>query len=362
MKRKSIGIGLVSYGYMGKVHSLCYKELPFYYDLQASVKLVGIATPSESSRERALREAQFEFSTAYPEDLLVRPDIDVIDICSPTYLHEQYVVMAAKTGKAIYIEKPLGHTLDSARRAYTAVSDSGVHTGMAFEYRFVPALLEANNLLKQGTIGSIINFRVVYQGPEHLSITKLTWQLDKEKAGGGALFALGSHTIDLIRFLIGEFDSVSAIEKSLAAKGDVEQLVMIQARMQSGAVGSIEVSQVAAGSAIDMRVEIYGTKGTICFDNRYPNILRLCEMMKKSVGFREIQTMQRLPDAVFPPPRVDVNWLRYHLAVQYQFIKGLDGEINLVAPTIYDGLKCQEVIEAVLRSWDSGSWVFLSEI
>jgi len=362
MKRKSIGIGLVSYGYMGKVHSLCYQELPFYYDLQAPVKLIGIADPSESSRERALREAQFEFATAYPEDLLVRSDIDVIDICSPTYLHEQYVVMAAEAGKAIYTEKPLGHTLDSARRAYTAVSTNGVHTGMAFEYRFVPALLEAKNLLKQGTIGSVINFRVAYQGPEHLSITKFTWQLDKEKAGGGVLFALGSHTIDLIRFLIGEFDSVSAIGKSLAAKGDVEQLVLIQARMQSGAVGSIEVSQVAVGSGIDVRVEIYGTEGTICFDNRYPNILRLCEMTKKSVGFQEIQTMQRLPDAVFPPPRVDVNWLRYHLAAQYQFIKGLDKEINLVAPTIYDGLKCQEVIEAVLRSWDSGSWVCLAEI
>jgi len=132
--------------------------------------------------------------------------------------------------------------------------------------------------------------------------------------------------------------------------------------MQSGVVGSIEVSQVAAGSGIDLRVEIYGTEGTICFDNRCPNILRLYEMKKKPVGFREINTMQRLPDAIFPPPRVDVNWLRYHLAAQYQFVKGLDGEIDLVAPTIYDGLKYQEIIEAVLRSWDSGSWVCLAEI
>lgn len=191
MKKYFIGVGLISYGYIGKVHSLCYQEMPFYYDLQMPLKLIAVAIPSKSSRERALREAKYEFSTENPEDLLKRPNINLIDICSPTYLHEQHIVMSAKAGKAIYIEKPLGHALDSARRSYSVASASSLHTGMAFEYRFVPALLKAKEFLQGEVIGSIINFRVVYQGSEHLSIGKHSWQLDKSKAGGWSAFCIG---------------------------------------------------------------------------------------------------------------------------------------------------------------------------
>ncbi|MFW5872426.1 MAG: Gfo/Idh/MocA family protein [bacterium] len=362
MGQNFIGVGLISYGYIGKVHSLCYQEMPFYYNLNKPVKLVGVTSPSHSSREKALREAKYEFSSENPEDLLKRTEIDLIDICSPTYLHEKYIIMAAEHKKAIYIEKPLGHTLESARRAYSAASKNGLHTGMAFEYRFVPALLKAKELLQEGVIGSIINFRIIYQGSEHLSIRKDGWQLDKNKAGGGVLFALGSHMIDLIRFLIGEFDSVFSIKKNLSEKGNVEQLILIQARMHNGVLGTLEASQVAAGSCIDLRLEVFGTKGTICFDNRNPNILKLYESNNKYNAFQEIQTMQQLPEAIFPPSRVDVNWLRYHLTAQYHFMKGLNGESDPISPTIEDGMKCQEVMEAVMLSWNKKNWVEMIEI
>lgn len=366
MPGKSIGIGIISYGYMGKVHSLCYREMPFYYDLKIPLRLVGVATPSRSSQERAVREAGFEFATSNPEELLARPDIDVIDICSPTYLHEEYVCRAAAAGKAIYIEKPLAHTLAAARRAYLAVNRNGARTGMAFEYRFAPALIRAKEFLSQGRIGSVINFRAIYQGPEHLNLSKLTWQLEAEKAGAGALAAQGSHLIDLIRCLIGEFESVCALAQKTTDGGDVEQVMLLQAKLECGAVGTLEVSQVAAGSNIDLRVEVYGTRGSLRFDNSQPNVLRIYELTDKELesgdGFREIQTMQRLPDAVFPPPRVDVNWLRYHLASQHRFIKALIEGTEPAPPTAFDGLKCQEVMEAACRSAREGRWVKLAEI
>jgi predicted dehydrogenase len=359
---KFIGVGLISYGYIGKVHSLCYQELPFYYNLKKPVKLIGVVSPSQSSRDRAIREAKYQFVSEDIIDLIKRPEIDVIDICSPNYLHEQYILIAAKNKKAIYIEKPLGHSLASAKKAFSVVSENNLHTGMAFEYRFIPALLKAKELLQEKLLGTIINFRIIYQGSEHLYINKHGWQLDKNKAGCGALFALGSHSIDLARFLIGEFESVFASSKNITEIGDVEQLVLIQAKMQNGALGTLEVSQAAAGSCVDLRLEIFGTLGTISFENRNPNILRLYEIDHKYNGFQEIQTMQQLPEAIFPPPRVDINWLRYHLAAQYHFIKGLIGKKDTFAPTIYDGIKCQEVMEAVIHSWEDESWVYIKEV
>lgn len=366
MGQGNIGIGVISYGYMGKVHSLGYRNMPFYYQLKLPVKLVGVATPSLSSQARAMQEAGFEFATADPEELITRPDIDVIDICAPTYLHEEYVRLVAAVGKAIYLEKPLAHSLASARRAYAAVETNGVRTGMAFEYRFAPALLRAKELLTAGAIGSIVNFRAIYQGPEHLSTSRLTWQLEKEKAGAGALSAQGSHLLDLVRHLVGEFAAVSALGQKLTGKGDVEQAMLLQARMESGAVGSIEFSQVAAGSNIDVRVEIYGTAGSLRFDNSQPNVLKLYELSADPsdprAGCKEIQTMQVLPDAIFPPPRVDVNWLRYHLASQYHFLKGVMDGGQPLPPTALDGLKCQEVMEAAMRSMVEERWVALAEV
>lgn len=361
MKKDYIGIGLVSYGYIGKVHSLCYQEMPFYYNLKKPVKLVGVVSPSYSSRDRAMREAKYHFASEEFTDLIKKPEIDVIDICSPNYLHEKYITLAAENKKAIYIEKPLAHSLHSAKNAYQVVSANNVHTGMAFEYRFIPALLKAKKLLQKKLIGSIINFRIIYQGSEHLYTNKLSWQLNKDKAGGGTLFALGSHCIDLSRFLIGEFEEVFAISKNLTKIGNVEQLVLIQARMQNDVLGTIELSQVAAGSCVDLRLEIFGTCGSISFDNRQPNILRLYKIDHKHNGFQEIQTMQQLPDAVFPPPRVDINWLRYHLAAQYHFIKGLTCDKDSFTPTIYDGLKCQEVMEAIMYSWENKNWFSLKK-
>lgn len=364
----SVGVGLISYGYMGKVHSLCYRELPFYYDLGRAVRLVAVATPSQGSRKRAMREAGFKHALSDPYDLIGRSDVDVIDICAPTYLHEEYACAAVKAGKAVYIEKPLARTLDSARRIYQAVTDAGVSSGIAFEYRFVPALMRAKRLLDEGSIGSVIHFRAIYQGAEHIYPAKFKWQLDRERAGGGALFALGSHLIDLVRYLLGEYSSIHATQVKCPDRGDVEQVVFMQAAMDGGAQGSLEVSQVAAGSNIDIRLELYGTKGSIQFDNRCPNILRVYEVpldpLDASAGFTEMNTMQQYKDAVFPPPRVDINWLRYHLASQYQFVNGLldKNTAGNLHPTVYDGLRCQEVMEAAMKSIKEGGTVFIQDI
>lgn len=366
--KKKLNVGIVGYGYMGKMHSMCYDNLRYYYDLgDIEVNLYAVAT---RSRDKALREGRFEKIYDNYIQLLEDENVDIVDICTPNFMHRPVLIEAIKAGKHIYCEKPLAKDLTEAVEVMNILKGSsyrGIHR-IAFEYRFVPAIMRAKQLIDEGRIGKIINFNIKYYGCEYLNPEKpLSWQSTKQKAGGGVLYALGSHAIDLIHFLVGDITEVySSIKTHFkerpipGGKGkapvEIEDLVNVLVTVDSSIMGTLMLSQVAAGSGIDLQFEIYGEKGSIKFDHKDPNVIKYFSTEDETgpiggySGFKDIETTQKYPaPAIFPPPRVNISWSRYHLASQYHLISSIINGTQ-EGPDLVDGFKVQKVMDKIFRS------------
>ena len=237
----------------GRVHALAYRDIPFLYGLPAdTVRIVGVATRARERPGRRRRSAAPCGPTDYRE-LLARPDVDVVDMSVPNDAHEAIVTAAAAAGKHIYCEKPLAMTVAEGKRMVPAVEQAGVKAQMTFNFRFFPAILGPGSSWSDGFLGRVFSFRGRYYRASYISPDKpLSWRLRKDIAGGGALFDMGSHVLDLIYYLLGDFDAVQATmetlikERPVAAGAaeteqvDVDDLAILQLRMASGAPGVVE--------------------------------------------------------------------------------------------------------------------------
>ncbi len=357
---KELNIAVIGYGYMGKVHTLCYKNLPFYYNLpDTKLNLYAVM----DVRREIQKEAGFtKFFNDY-EKLLADPKVDVVDICTPNFMHKPILMKAIKANKAIYCEKPLALNLNEAEEIIEVLnkSNSSLIHRIVFEYRFLPAVMKAKELIFGGFIGKIINFNFRYYGSEyiHKNHNLEKWQTNKEKAGAGVLYAMGSHVIDLIHYLIGEIVEVNAWAKIYNNFSDIkyrketieiEDIINAQIKVNNGSIGVLMISQVAAGSGIDLQFEIYGEKGSLKFDHSNPNVLKYFKIDEEFSGFKEIETMQKYPSpAVFPPPRVNISWIRYHIASQFNLINAVLNN-EQARPNLIDGYKVQKVMSKILQS------------
>ena len=212
-----LGVGMIGYGFMGKMHSYAYASLPFVYDPPpALVRLVGVCATSEASRSLAMERAGYEFATADYRELLDRPDIRIINVCTPNYLHKDQAIAAIRAGKHVYCDKPLALTAGEAEQMAALARESGLTCQVTFQNRFCPAILRARQLVEEGFLGDVISFRAVYLHSGYTDPKRpISWRMQREKSGSGALGDLGSHAIDLIRYLTGDFVSVRASLRTL---------------------------------------------------------------------------------------------------------------------------------------------------
>jgi len=379
---QELGVGIVGYGFIGKVHTYAYLNLPLFYDPPpARIKLVGVCTAHKETAEKARKEAGFEFATTDYRELLARDDIHVINCCTPNHLHRKLLIDVLKAGKHIYCDKPLALNLKEAKEILEVVKKSRVVHQMTFEYRFIPAMMRAKQLIEEEFLGRVFHFRACYLHSGYIDPERpMSWRLDKDKAGGGALFDLGSHVLDLVRYLLGECRTVFATTRtfikerplrrgsSKKASVKVDDLVLIQLEMESGALGTVEASRLATGTNDELRIEIYGDKGAIYFNLMEPNWLWIYDTRDESEpiggrrGFKRIETVQRYPEpAVLPGPKFAIGWMRYHLASQHEFVRrivsGQKGD-----PDFFDGYKVQKITEAALLSAARKGWVDLSKL
>jgi predicted dehydrogenase len=376
-----LGIALIGYGGIGRVHALAYREIPFLYGLPAdTVRIVGVATSRPETARQAAAEIGCPLWTANYHELLARPDVDLIDCCTPNYQHEPIVTAAAAAGKHIYCEKPLSVTLAEAQRMAAAVGASGVQSQMTFNFRFFPALMRARQLIDAGFLGRIFSFRGRYHRASYIDAAKpLTWRLRKEVSGGGALFDLGSHLLDTLYYLLGDFGSVQATLETLIPerpltpgspeKGivDVDDLALIHARLRDGTPGVVEISRMGTGATNDFQVEIFGDKGALRFNLETPGYLEVYDVREPESplgggrGFRRIEAAGRYPGAKAPDWTMTPSFLRSHAECQYQFLKAI-AEDRPSAPSLADGLHIQAVMAAAQRSSAEGRWVSLDEV
>ena len=284
---EKIGVGFVGYGMIGRVHALAYRELGLYYPgMLPYIDLAGVCTTHSETAERAAREAGFRFGTNQIDELVNDTSIDVIDCCAPNYLHYPVAMAAIKAGKPVIIEKPLAIYSEQASEITQAAQNAGVRVGMIFNYRFIPAIIRARQLIEEGFLGRIFQFQIEYlhsgyQNPER----PMGWKLRKTQSGGGALVDLGSHLIDLTRYLLGDFDQVLATTRTFINQRptnpkstqlepvDVDDASWLQVRLTNGAFGTLMATRFATGAVDDLNLVIHGEHGALRFQLMEPNWL-----------------------------------------------------------------------------------------
>ncbi|MHB1294604.1 MAG: Gfo/Idh/MocA family protein [Anaerolineae bacterium] len=370
-----IGIGMLGYGMIGRVHSMAYGQLRFMYPGQLPpVQLAAVCASRRETAFAAAQEAGFKTWCLTTEELLEREDVTVVDVVTPNDLHHEMVLAAIAAGKHVYCEKPLALNAQEARAMYAAARRADVRVGMTFNYRFVPAILRARQIMEEGLLGEVYAFRAEYLHAGYQDPTRpLSWRMQRERAGGGALVDLGSHAIDLVRYLMGEFAAVQCttrtyiperpVRAGAAEKGPVtvDDAAWVQARLQSGAIGTIEATRFATGTVDDLSIAIYGQRGSLRWNLMDPNWLywydarRPGEPIAGERGWTRVETVQRFPGSVAPPARTPMGWLRTHAENQYAFLRAVvAGEPP--RPDILDGLRTQLVIEAAYQAAESGGW------
>jgi len=206
-------VGIIGFGFMGKTHTYGYKTIPLYYsNLPFKIKLAGVCDAVPGVAERAKESLDFEFATQNPEDIFSREDINVVNVCTPNIYHKDMVLSALKAGKHVYCDKPLATCYEETKEITGVLEKyNKLVTQMALQYRFFPATMRAKELIEEGRIGKIMSFRACYLHSGSVDPNKpIGWKQDKKFGGGGVLFDLGSHIIDLIYFLLGEYSEVFA--------------------------------------------------------------------------------------------------------------------------------------------------------
>ncbi len=378
---KPLNIGLVGYGGIGRVHAMAYRDLLFHYDLPASaVRVVGVATTRPETAQQAAQQIGCDFWTDDYRKLIERDDIDVIDCCTQNNAHEAVVVAAARAHKHIYCEKPLALNVAEGQRMVEAVQAAGVNSQMTFHFRFYPAMLRARQLIEEGFVGRIFSFRARYYRASYINPDKpLSWRQQKDVAGGGALFDLGSHILDLVYYLLGDFGSVQATldtlikERPIAGQAgqkgrvDVDDIALLHVRMADGTLGLVEISRMGTGTTNDLIVEIYGERGAIRFDLNSPDWLEVYDVRDPEQplggmrGFRRLETVQRYEGQKVPDWTMTPSFARAHAECQYRFLKAI-WDNRPASPSLADGLHIQRVMEAAMRSSAAGGWVNVKDV
>ena len=378
---KKLGVAMIGYGGIGRVHVMGYRNIPFHYGLPAdTVNMVGVATTRPETAEKAAREIGCQVYTTNYRKLLARDDVDVVDICVPNRAHEEIVIAAAEAGKHIYCEKPLAMSTAQGRRMVAAVEKAGVKTQMTFNFRFFPAITRARQLVDDGFLGRVFSFRGRYHRASYIDKNKpLSWRLSKKVSGGGALFDIGSHILDVLYYLLGDFGSVQATldtlikERPVAAGAaekapvDVDDIALMHLRMADNTLGLVEVSRMGTGATNDLQFEIFGENGAIRFCSEDPSWLDVYDVRDAGQplggmrGFRKLEVVQRHEGQKSPDWSMPPGFVRSHAECQYRFLKAV-AENTPASPTLADGLKIQKIMEAAMRSSAENRWVAVTEV
>ncbi|MFC0447480.1 Gfo/Idh/MocA family protein [Rhodococcus jostii] len=302
---RTVGVGLISVGWMGQLHTRAYRDVPIVYpELGITPKLVIAADTAESRVEFAENVLGFAEGTTDYREVLAHPDVDVVSICAPNFLHAEIGIAAAKAGKHFWIEKPVGRSHTETAAIETAATDAGVITSIGYNYRHAPAVEHARKLIADGTLGRITNVRAsFFSGYANEPNGALSWRFDRELAGSGVLADLFSHASDLCQYVVGPIAEINALTSTVYTErpklemgsgthfaviengdmGPVENedyaaaLVRFGAQGPgSGAVGTIEASRVIVGPECGYQIEVYGTEGSLKWDFERMNELKLC--------------------------------------------------------------------------------------
>jgi predicted dehydrogenase len=380
-----VNVGLIGAGFMGKAHSLAYAVMPmFFWPAPAIPQRTVIAEVDAQQAEEAAMRYGFDRWTDDWRRVVDDPEVDVVDIASPNDTHCEIALAAAEAGKHILCEKPLARTTDEARQMLEAVERAGIVHMVAFNYRRTPAVALAKRYLDEGAIGRVLSFRGTYlQDWSADPDSPLSWRFQRSIAGSGALGDIGTHVLDIARYLAGEVEAVNAILKThiperptqeggvdkLGAaeklldgpRGpvDVDDEVHTLLQFAGGAIGSIEATRNAYGRNNFLTFEIHGEAGSIYFNYERRDELQVCFAADRSDrrGFRTVYTGPPHPhgEALWPIPAIGIGYGETKIIECRDFLQGVVAG-GSVAPDFGDGYQIARVCEAIEESAHSGQW------
>ena len=376
-----IGVGLVGYKFMGRTHSNAYRQVARFFDVEPTPRMrVLCGRDAEGVAAAAVQLGWEETETDYRR-MVARDDVQLVDVASIGSSHHAVVLAALAAGKHVLCEKPLANSLAEAREMVEAAERAGVVAMVNFNYRRVPAVQLARQLIVNGTLGEIRHWRAVYlqdwiNDPQF----PLVWRLQKELAGSGALGDIAAHIVDLSQFLIGPIAEVTGTMSTFIkrrpvemASGDVglgaaagaetgevtvDDATTFLATFESGVSGTFEATRLAPGRRNFNSFEVNGSKGSLVFNLEEMNELRLylTDDPAGLQGFRTINVTEAgHPFAKWWPAGHIIGYEHTFVHAVKDLLDGIAAGVS-PEPTFVDGFRVQAVLDAVERSAASRSW------
>jgi predicted dehydrogenase len=370
-------VGILGFGFIGKVHAYGYLNLPLFYDpVPLRARITHVVTGRAETAEKAKEAVGADVAATDYRAVTENPEIDIVHICTPNHLHKEALLSAMRHQKHIYCDKPLTATIDEAAEVRSALAGYRAVAQMTFQNRFFPATMRAKQLIDAGALGRILSFRACFlHGGSASPAAPLRWKLTAA-AGGGVIADLASHLLDLLEWLIGPFASViadtkiayaerpSATDPGAKLSVDAEDCVMLLAHMQSGALGTIEATKIATGTEDEIRLEIHGSGGALRYNGMDPHHLEFHDVTAADVpcgglrGWNRIAAGQRYPApaAGFPSPKAAIGWTRSHVACLANFLEAVAAD-RPAEPGLLQGVRVQHLMDCVARSASIKRWV-----
>ena len=385
-----LNIGIIGMGFMGRAHSNAWSQLNKFFDTDVEICLKAVACRDRVRGEAFAKKWGYESVETDWRAMIARDDIDVVDILTPTYAHKEMAIEAMKAGKHVICEKPCALTWQECHEMAEVAKETGVVTYLNHNYRRVPAVTLAKQMIEEGRLGTIYHYCGKYMQEWIMDEDfPLTWHLQKETAGAGPLYDLGSHNVDLARFLVGEPTAVQASLRTIikerpeasagaatfsageAPKSNVKKPVTVDDAaflvldFENGAVGSMDTSRFAAGRKNFNCFEIYGSKGALCFNLERMNELQYYDMTNDvdHQGYRPILVTEG------SHPYVGAWWPQGHIiGYEHTFVHAFRDFVEAVktggtmTPNFEDGEKIIKVLQAAQISDAEGRKVRVDEL
>ncbi|UOY01717.1 Gfo/Idh/MocA family protein [Blastococcus sp. PRF04-17] len=381
--RPALGVGLIGYAFMGAAHSQAWRTAPHFFDLPLRPRMTAIAGRNQAAVTDAAARLGWESTETDWRRVIERDDVGLVDVCTPGDTHAEIAIAALEAGKHVLCEKPLANTVAEAEAMAEAAAKAaaqGVRSMVGFTYRRVPAIGLARTLVADGRLGQIRHVRAQYlQDWIADPAAPMSWRLEKDKAGSGALGDIGAHIVDLTQYITGQtLTGVSALMETFVKERPlptetgrlggvggsetgqvtVDDAALFLGRFSGGALASFEATRFALGRKNAIRIEVNGSAGSLAFDFEDMNVLEFFDGAEPAAtaGFRRIIVTE--PEH----PYVAAWWPAGHgLGYEHGFTHQVVDLLTAIAadenpaPSFADGLQVQRVLDAVERSAASKS-------
>ena len=386
----ALRVGMVGSGFIARVHSLAYNSVSrYYWPALPDVLRVRIADVTADLARTGAARLGWEGATSDWREITRSPDVDLVDIVTPNDTHAEIAIDAARHGKDIFCEKPLAPDVASARKMYEAVSEAGIVHQVGFAYRRWPAVQLAKQVTVQGQLGRILHFHGLYFHDYGLDpYLPISWRFEARRAGAGSIGDLGSHVIDIARYLVGEIVRVLARSRTFITRRplgtaesdssfrrgaggampepsglglvDVDDATDMLVEFDNGATGVIQTSWMAGGHKNDLGFELFGDRGAVRFSWQHANELSFysTEDPEEVAGCRNIVIGPIHPGAApfWPVPGLGMGYSDVFLIAIRDLLEAV-AQRRPASPDFLDGLRACEVVDAAVRSAASGGWV-----